>query len=472
MRFFKDDMQTASKSRTWSRIKSSISKIRKRPTTIKKHLNIDHEVSIVGESDAIDLTPSAVAPVAQPARLTTEKTGESLRSIDDRSFTLTPHPEAENQNGDMKPVVDDLQRSRYPTVDDVILVAKKRNSKSNGRPSFVDEDFLRISEYLERVGWEWWSLRPRLFTLLQLITQNPRSIDLEPESFSHLTDSDIPVPVKVLRPYTQLDSETLDPIQDSLTTVLDELEKSGGEHLVIEGSSNDYFRSLGNLGQGRYSKVEKVQSRLSLKHYALKKIRLGDISYSSPQSLANEINILKQLSHRHLVKLIGSFTDVGFIALLQFPVASMDLGGFFNSNGILPSIEYNKVLRSFYGCLANALAFLHHNRIRHKDIKPANILVKELKVYLTDFGLATQWTEDALSHNTKETAGEFTPTYAAPEVVDNLVLVSASRFKTNTFGLRFIASWYRKRYLVIRLRFSRDDDSVVWSLNHRYLGIP
>lgn len=28
-------------------------------------------------------------------------------------------------------------------------------------------------------------------------------------------------------------------------------------------------------------------------------------------------------------------------------------------------------LRTFYGCLASTLRYLHENRVRHKDIKPA-----------------------------------------------------------------------------------------------------
>ena len=32
-------------------------------------------------------------------------------------------------------------------------------------------------------------------------------------------------------------------------------------------------------------------------------------------------------------------------------------------------------IQKWFGCLASGLAFIHSKRIRHKDIKPANILV-------------------------------------------------------------------------------------------------
>ncbi|KIW85142.1 hypothetical protein Z517_00531 [Fonsecaea pedrosoi CBS 271.37] len=39
------------------------------------------------------------------------------------------------------------------------------------------------------------------------------------------------------------------------------------------------------------------------------------------------------------------------------------------------------------GCLMHAPAFAHRLNIKHKDIKPSNILVKESHIYLADFGI-------------------------------------------------------------------------------------
>ena len=53
-------------------------------------------------------------------------------------------------------------------------------------------------------------------------------------------------------------------------------------------------------------------------------------------------------------------------------------------------------------------------KIRHRDIKPQNILVKGSSVYLTDFGISLDWENLSRSTTTKDTAKSML--YCAPEV--------------------------------------------------------
>jgi serine/threonine protein kinase len=92
------------------------------------------------------------------------------------------------------------------------------------------------------------------------------------------------------------------------------------------------------------------------------------------------------------------------------PVADYDLSEFYLS----ASAEKTPLLRSFFGCLAGALDYLHKDKIRHRDIKPQNILVKGSHVYLTDFGISLDWENLSRSTTTEDTAK--TPLYCAPEV--------------------------------------------------------
>lgn len=94
------------------------------------------------------------------------------------------------------------------------------------------------------------------------------------------------------------------------------------------------------------------------------------------------------------------------------PVGECDLWKYYKLARTSP--DKRSLLRSFFGCLANALQYLHSIRIRHRDIKPKNVLVKGDRVFLTDFGIALDW--ENLSRSTTTADSPKTLAYAAPEV--------------------------------------------------------
>jgi serine/threonine protein kinase len=77
-------------------------------------------------------------------------------------------------------------------------------------------------------------------------------------------------------------------------------------------------------------------------------------------------------------------------------------------------LDFTKArLRCAVGCIAEALRFLHRNDIRHKDIKPSQILLTQRGLRLSDFG----WSQD-ISHLTSSMTSNgdtITPRYHAPE---------------------------------------------------------
>jgi serine/threonine protein kinase len=50
-------------------------------------------------------------------------------------------------------------------------------------------------------------------------------------------------------------------------------------------------------------------------------------------------------------------------------------------------------LRTFFGCLATALEYLHEQKTRHKDIKLSNILVDRGNILFADFSLSFDFTD-------------------------------------------------------------------------------
>ena len=98
----------------------------------------------------------------------------------------------------------------------------------------------------------------------------------------------------------------------------------------------------------------------------------------------------------------------------MLPIADSDLRGFLNKSSF-NSAEYD-CIREAFGCLCAAILYLQKAQIRHKDIKPANVLIRQQKVYVTDFGICRDWLDSTRS----TTAGEvryISEAYAAPEVV-------------------------------------------------------
>jgi serine/threonine protein kinase len=83
---------------------------------------------------------------------------------------------------------------------------------------------------------------------------------------------------------------------------------------------------------------------------------------------------------------MGSYTDPKYFALLMSPVADYDLASYMAE--AVNSVDKESLLRTFFGCLCNGLQYLHQSQIRHRDVKPQNILVKGSTVLLTDFGIS------------------------------------------------------------------------------------
>ncbi|KAI9753931.1 MAG: hypothetical protein M1835_000943 [Candelina submexicana] len=280
---------------------------------------------------------------------------------------------------------------------------------------FPESDIQEISNLLRLLKRESWSQVPRTYIVLRTIGQLHRLDDFVEEGVSDIW---FPYSMRglpdVLAPSAK--AEFLEAQTVVLTKAIDLERGEQGKHAYFTQGEALPFESQGLLGSGQSCDVDKVLSLISRRVYARKRIRrigLFSKAKGSLQSYTSELEILKRLKHQHIVELVGSYTDPRFLGLIMSPVAECNLFQFFT----LPKTSgYNTLLRTFFGCLANALKYLHDSKIRHKDIKPQNILVHRQNVLFTDFGLSRDST--SLSKSTSEGSTGLTPRYCAPELAD------------------------------------------------------
>ena len=105
------------------------------------------------------------------------------------------------------------------------------------------------------------------------------------------------------------------------------------------------------------------------------------------------------------------------------PVADYDLETLLKSLGCARTNA--ECLRPFFGCLAGAIQYLHENKIRHRDLKSRNILVKDGQVFVADFGTAYSW-KGSRHSITNHRNVPFTAEYIAPEIALHQIRSTAS----------------------------------------------
>lgn len=179
------------------------------------------------------------------------------------------------------------------------------------------------------------------------------------------------------------------------------------------------------LGRSSSAKVESVRCRRII---LARKTIWCDKRFTREMAI-KEVAHLQKLEHPHVVRLIGTYSLPHKLAILLYPAAEWNLEEFLSQTPVSGDeriMRQNTVLWAFR-CLSNAISYIHGTITKHMDIKPKNILVRDVrmsslahktawKVYIADFGIARSY----LSVEDSETEGPtmFTRRYAAPEVTD------------------------------------------------------
>jgi hypothetical protein len=115
-----------------------------------------------------------------------------------------------------------------------------------------------------------------------------------------------------------------------------------------------------------------------------------ETSLKQEEQLFREASLQGALRHPGVVNALGiCITDSGHVALITELVKGRSLEDILHSKKIALSMQETITIATQ---LADALAYLHHRSVVHRDVKPGNILVtSDMVVKLCDFGLACRY---------------------------------------------------------------------------------
>lgn len=193
-----------------------------------------------------------------------------------------------------------------------------------------------------------------------------------------------------------------------------------GQRTVIP-STNFSFEFIRELGQGGYGRVCEVKQLPNGDLFARKFVRAPSANQDNGnrqeirQRVVNEVATSKKLQHHHIASILLWTEDLDGFSLIMPTVANCDLRAFLDSciNDNFPS-DRTSLMDPWFGCLTTALRFAHANKVKHDDLKPSNILIKDNRVYLADFGCATNF-EGSQHSSTSEQRITGTPVYRPPD---------------------------------------------------------
>ena len=251
-----------------------------------------------------------------------------------------------------------------------------------------------------------------------------------------------------------------------------------GSHCDLRPDEGIPLKWIGKISDRTKASIDKYEAPgfAFREAFVVKTIR-GTNSQKVRNMTANEVNNMRDLRHPHISALLGTFDHQERLSILIFPAACCDLHQYMKQLSkdlqiireqshpshalhrdvspssytstqdsttsparrpqgpelvtrkhtanedpvkawplLLPVERKLRLLRCYFVCLSQALSYLHESGVRHKDIKPENILIDESgRVVLTDFGISRRFPKDKPHVTNNE--WNFTRKYASPEIM-------------------------------------------------------
>ena len=158
------------------------------------------------------------------------------------------------------------------------------------------------------------------------------------------------------------------------------------------------YEFLGKLGEGTFGEVSKARSKKTGAIVALKKILMHNEKDGFPITALREIKLLKQLDHINILKLEEMAVERPKDSrkkpsmFMVTPYMDHDLSGLLEN----PSVQFTEPqIKCYMIQLLEGLRYLHENKILHRDMKAANLLINNRGILqIADFGLARPYEDE------------------------------------------------------------------------------
>jgi hypothetical protein len=176
---------------------------------------------------------------------------------------------------------------------------------------FTETDIRGISEVLRRYEKHSWSRITRIYVTLRCIDKVEAISEFEKAGITDMafpfSQGTLPVAFKGLSARADFLEAQIKVLSKGL-----DLEREHGRHRHFANPMDVPLEKLEELGKGVSGYVDRVRSTVSYREYARKLIPRGRQFRHDKAILRdfeNELDIMKRLSHKHIVEIIGSYTD-------------------------------------------------------------------------------------------------------------------------------------------------------------------
>lgn len=175
---------------------------------------------------------------------------------------------------------------------------------------------------------------------------------------------------------------------------------------------SENYNVIEKIGKGSYGKIFKAQRKRDGEVLALKRIDVANLSAPEQTDTLNEVRLMAQLEHEHIVRFYDAFMEDNAIWIAMELIEGGDLGAVIDNHKMLRTYVDEAEIWQYLVEACCGLKYLHDRRMLHRDLKPQNImLTADRHVKIVDFGFTKHLGQNQLAMSVVGT-----PLYMSPEL--------------------------------------------------------